>query len=105
MPLPNGEQESAGKRKQDSNLGEGPSKRKREGEDADDSGAKQYVPCRYCVEGLLLTDYSSWTDEEKGILFNWLMGPGQDEHWNALRAAKNSALREVEILLYLASNY
>jgi hypothetical protein len=36
-----------------------------------------------------------WTDEEKTKLFNWLMAPGQDEHWNALRATKNSCLREV----------
>ncbi|KAG6854375.1 hypothetical protein C0991_007366 [Blastosporella zonata] len=35
-----------------------------------------------------------WTDEEKSKLFNWLMGPGQDEHWNSLRATKNSCLRE-----------
>ncbi|KAF9453431.1 hypothetical protein P691DRAFT_658410 [Macrolepiota fuliginosa MF-IS2] len=35
-----------------------------------------------------------WTDEEKTKLFTWLMGPGQDEHWNALRATKNSCLRE-----------
>jgi hypothetical protein len=36
-----------------------------------------------------------WTDEEKSKLFNWLMGLGQDDHWNALRATKNSCLREV----------
>lgn len=36
-----------------------------------------------------------WTDEEKSKLFNWLMGPGQDDHWNSLRATKNSCLREV----------
>jgi hypothetical protein len=36
-----------------------------------------------------------WTDEEKTKLFNWLMAPGQDEHWNSLRATKNSCLREV----------
>jgi hypothetical protein len=36
-----------------------------------------------------------WTDEEKTKLFEWLMAPGQDEHWNALRATKNSCLREV----------
>ena len=36
-----------------------------------------------------------WTDEEKSKLFSWLMGPGQDDHWNALRATKNSCLREV----------
>lgn len=36
-----------------------------------------------------------WTDEEKSKLFSWLMGPGQEEHWNALRATKNSCLREV----------
>lgn len=36
-----------------------------------------------------------WSDEEKTKLFNWLMGVGQEEHWNALRATKNSCLREV----------
>lgn len=36
-----------------------------------------------------------WTDDEKTRLFEWLMGPGQEEHWNALRATKNSCLREV----------
>ncbi|KAF9266517.1 hypothetical protein L218DRAFT_996694 [Marasmius fiardii PR-910] len=35
-----------------------------------------------------------WTDEEKTKLFSWLMGVGQDEHWQALRSAKNSCLRE-----------
>lgn len=35
-----------------------------------------------------------WTDEEKTKLFKWLMGPGQDDHWNSLRATKNSCLRE-----------
>jgi len=35
-----------------------------------------------------------WTEEEKTRLFTWLLGPDQDEHWNALRAAKNSCLRE-----------
>ena len=39
-----------------------------------------------------------WTDEEKSKLFSWLMGPGQEEHWNALRATKNSCLREVSSL-------
>ena len=36
-----------------------------------------------------------WTDEEKSKLFTWLMGANQEEHWNALRATKNSCLREV----------
>lgn len=36
-----------------------------------------------------------WTDEEKSKLFTWLMGPGHDDHWNSLRATKNSCLREV----------
>jgi hypothetical protein len=38
-----------------------------------------------------------WTDDEKTRLFEWLMGPGQEEHWNALRATKNSCLREVRL--------
>lgn len=43
-----------------------------------------------------------WTDEEKSKLFSWLMGPGQDEHWNSLRATKNSCLREVRITILCA---
>ncbi|KAJ2916590.1 hypothetical protein MD484_g3797, partial [Candolleomyces efflorescens] len=35
-----------------------------------------------------------WTDEEKTKLFRWLMGPNSDDHWNALRATKNSCLRD-----------
>ena len=36
-----------------------------------------------------------WTEEEKTKLFNWLMDPGEDEHWNSLRSTKNSCFREV----------
>lgn len=36
-----------------------------------------------------------WTDDEKSKLFTWLMGTGQEDHWNSLRATKNSCLREV----------
>lgn len=36
-----------------------------------------------------------WTDDEKSKLFRWLMGPNSDDHWAALRATKNSCLREV----------
>ncbi|TRM64242.1 hypothetical protein BD626DRAFT_491202 [Schizophyllum amplum] len=35
-----------------------------------------------------------WTDDEKTKLFQWLMGNNMDEHWNALRATKNSCLRD-----------
>ncbi|KAI6039820.1 hypothetical protein EDC04DRAFT_2879468 [Pisolithus marmoratus] len=35
-----------------------------------------------------------WTEEEKTELFKWLMGDGEDEHWNALRTAKNSCFRK-----------
>ncbi|KIM39959.1 hypothetical protein M413DRAFT_37326, partial [Hebeloma cylindrosporum] len=41
-----------------------------------------------------------WTDEEKSRLFNWLMGPGQEDHWNALRATKNSCLRECAVEVF-----
>ncbi|KAL0954611.1 hypothetical protein HGRIS_003571 [Hohenbuehelia grisea] len=41
-----------------------------------------------------------WTDEEKSRLFNYLMGPGQDDHWNSLRATKNSCLRECAIDIF-----
>jgi hypothetical protein len=44
-----------------------------------------------------------WTDDEKSKLFRWLMGPNSDDHWAALRATKNSCLREVRaISLHLA---
>ncbi|KAA1467546.1 hypothetical protein DENSPDRAFT_926695 [Dentipellis sp. KUC8613] len=35
-----------------------------------------------------------WTDDEKTKLFNWLMGPGEDEHFDALRTKKNTCFRE-----------
>ncbi|THH21298.1 hypothetical protein EW146_g223 [Bondarzewia mesenterica] len=35
-----------------------------------------------------------WTDEEKTKLFNWLMGPGEDEHFDALRTKKNTCFRD-----------
>ncbi|KAK2460903.1 hypothetical protein APHAL10511_007373 [Amanita phalloides] len=41
-----------------------------------------------------------WTDDEKSKLFSWLMGPGQDDHWNALRATKNSCLRECSMEVF-----
>ena len=42
-----------------------------------------------------------WTDEEKTKLFRWLMGPNSDDHWNALRATKNSCLRDVLPIIHL----
>lgn len=36
-----------------------------------------------------------WTDEEKGTLFEWLMAPGNDDHFEALRTKKNTCFREV----------
>ncbi|KAJ7183171.1 hypothetical protein C8R46DRAFT_885015 [Mycena filopes] len=41
-----------------------------------------------------------WTDEEKTQLFQWLMGPAHDDHWNSLRATKNSCLRECAVEVY-----
>lgn len=41
-----------------------------------------------------------WTDEEKSKLFTWLMGQGQDDHWNSLRATKNSCLRECSMEVF-----
>ncbi|KAG0708178.1 hypothetical protein DFH29DRAFT_1065885 [Suillus ampliporus] len=41
-----------------------------------------------------------WTDDEKTKLFNWLMGATEDDHWNALRATKNSCLRECAIEVF-----
>lgn len=60
-------------------------KRRREGEDTADA---------YDLDGVG-QGAKHWSDDEKTKLFSWLMGPGQDEHWNLLRAAKNSCLREV----------
>ncbi|KAJ7758859.1 hypothetical protein DFH07DRAFT_867970 [Mycena maculata] len=78
------------KRKQADNILNGHvSKRRREAEesvdpyeDAGGAGAKH------------------WTDEEKTLLFQWLMGPSHDDHWNALRATKNSCLRECATEVY-----
>jgi len=36
-----------------------------------------------------------WTEDEKTELFKWLMADGEDDHWNALRTAKNSCFRKV----------
>lgn len=85
VPLPGVEHESTSaalKRKQNENDSGGASKRRRDAdENIDDGdggpGAKH------------------WSEEEKTRLFNWIMGPDQDDHWNSLRAAKNSALRDV----------
>ncbi|KAJ7454743.1 hypothetical protein FB451DRAFT_1184600 [Mycena latifolia] len=41
-----------------------------------------------------------WTDDEKTLLFQWLMGPAHDDHWNSLRATKNSCLRECAVEVY-----
>jgi hypothetical protein len=41
-----------------------------------------------------------WTDEEKTKLFNWLMGPNEDEHFDALRTKKNTCFRDVSHLLW-----
>ncbi|KAG1747116.1 uncharacterized protein EDB91DRAFT_1334870 [Suillus paluster] len=41
-----------------------------------------------------------WTEDEKTKLFNWLMGATEDDHWNALRATKNSCLRECAIEVF-----
>ncbi|KAF8273333.1 hypothetical protein EI94DRAFT_1716464 [Lactarius quietus] len=39
-----------------------------------------------------------WTDEEKTKLFDWLMGPNEDEHFDALRTKKNTCFRDVNFL-------
>ncbi|KAF7327469.1 hypothetical protein MKEN_00325300 [Mycena kentingensis (nom. inval.)] len=41
-----------------------------------------------------------WTDEEKTSLFKWLMAPENDDHWNSLRAAKNSCLRDCALEVF-----
>lgn len=78
--------ESSLKRKEnDSNQGAGPSKRRR---DSDDFG-------EMTESDVNAQAAKHWSDEEKAKLFHWLMGPGQDDHWQSLRATKNSCLREV----------
>ncbi|KAK7032838.1 hypothetical protein R3P38DRAFT_2919166 [Favolaschia claudopus] len=88
----NGQPSSSIKRKQPDNVLSGHghvSKRRREADDPGDgyeeaggAGAKH------------------WTDEEKTQLFQWLMGPSHDDHWNALRATKNSCLRECAVEVF-----
>jgi hypothetical protein len=58
-------------------------KRRREGEEMGDFDSDSVHGSKH------------WTEEEKTKLFTWLMGPGEDEHWNALRTTKNSCFREV----------
>ncbi|KAJ7841318.1 hypothetical protein B0H14DRAFT_2782886 [Mycena olivaceomarginata] len=85
-----GQSSSSKKRQQTDNILTGHvSKRRREAEDSVDpyedaggAGAKH------------------WTDEEKTQLFQWLMGPAHDDHWNSLRATKNSCLRECAVEVY-----
>jgi len=64
-------------------------KRRREGEDPD----------AYDIDGGG-QGAKHWTDDEKTKLFQWLMGPGQDDHWNSLRATKNSCLRECAVEVF-----
>ncbi|KAJ6577409.1 hypothetical protein B0H19DRAFT_1119717 [Mycena capillaripes] len=85
----NGQSSSSAKRKQTDNVLTGHvSKRRREVEEVDSyedaggAGAKH------------------WTDDEKTQLFQWLMGPAHDDHWNSLRATKNSCLRECAVEVY-----
>ena len=44
-----------------------------------------------------------WTDEEKTKLFDWLMGPNEDEHFDALRTKKNTCFRDVSPFFFLVS--
>ncbi|KAH6913062.1 hypothetical protein BKA70DRAFT_1097106 [Coprinopsis sp. MPI-PUGE-AT-0042] len=81
-PQVNGQTSPALKRKQmDNQINMHVSKRRRDDDDSFDMG-----------EGGQGAKH--WTDEEKTRLFTWLMGPGNTEHWNSLRATKNSCLRE-----------
>ena len=68
-----------------------PGKRRRDGDDLFDTDSAH--------------GSKHWTDEEKTKLFDWLMGPTQDDHWNALRATKNSCLREVCALAMARAPY
>ncbi|KZT19798.1 hypothetical protein NEOLEDRAFT_1077168 [Neolentinus lepideus HHB14362 ss-1] len=45
-------------------------------------------------EDFVLGAPKHWTDDEKTKFFAWLMGVGQDDHWNSLRASKNACFRE-----------
>lgn len=85
VPLPGVEHESPStvlKRKHTENESGDATKRRRDGDDNIDDG-----------DGGLGAKH--WSEEEKTKLFYWIMGPDQDDHWNSLRAAKNSALRDV----------
>lgn len=87
MPLPGGDHDAAAsaKRKEIDGGAGNPVKRRREGDENGDDHENH-------ESGL---GAKHWSDEEKTKLFNWLMAPGQDDHWSSLRTAKNSCLREV----------
>ncbi|KAF8842052.1 hypothetical protein BDN67DRAFT_979817 [Paxillus ammoniavirescens] len=63
-------------------------KRRREGEEMGDFDSDSVHGSKH------------WTEEEKTKLFTWLMGPGEDEHWNALRTTKNSCFRECAVEVF-----
>ncbi|KAF9237605.1 hypothetical protein BU15DRAFT_88618 [Melanogaster broomeanus] len=63
-------------------------KRRREGEEVGDFDADSVHGSKH------------WTEDEKTKLFTWLMGQGEDEHWNALRTAKNSCFRECAVEVF-----
>ena len=77
------------KRKQvDGSMNNQTQKRRRDTTGAGDEGDS------YDIDGNV-QGAKHWTDDEKSKLFTWLMGVGQEDHWNSLRATKNSCLREV----------
>jgi hypothetical protein len=82
-------QSPAMKRKQvDGSMNNQTQKRRRDTTGAGDEGDS------YDMDGNV-QGAKHWTDDEKSKLFTWLMGAGQEDHWNSLRATKNSCLREV----------
>ncbi|PPQ64137.1 hypothetical protein CVT24_008767 [Panaeolus cyanescens] len=84
--VPGGTTSPAIKRKQVDNLTAQAAKRRRDTVGGEDDGG-------FDMDGSG-GGAKHWSDDEKTKLFNWLMGVGQEEHWAALRATKNSCLRE-----------
>ncbi|KAF4571480.1 hypothetical protein EYR40_007948 [Pleurotus pulmonarius] len=74
------------KRKPIDGLGVGPGQMQKRRRDVDDTD-------QYDVDGGG-QGAKHWTDDEKSKLFTYLMGRGQDDHWQSLKATKNSCLRE-----------
>ncbi|KAJ8520177.1 hypothetical protein ONZ45_g2988 [Pleurotus djamor] len=85
-PVPSGQTSPGLKRKPIDGMGVGVGQIPKRRRDADDTD-------QYDADGTG-QGAKHWTDDEKTKLFTYLMGRGQDEHWQSLKATKNSCLRE-----------